>query len=67
LGLRFDLLSKQAKHTRGAQCGQKIELMDIGRYFTLLEKYVNSFNGTDSNQMITHLGNSISFLSPYDI
>ena len=39
MGLRLALVSKQ-----------KTELIDIERYFTLLEKYVNGFEGKWSFQ-----------------
>jgi hypothetical protein len=39
LGLRLDLVSKQAKQS----CGQKTERADIGQYFTMHEADVNPF------------------------
>ena len=40
---------------------KKQNSLDIGRYSTTLEKYVNGFGGTHLEQMITRLGNSIFF------
>jgi hypothetical protein len=65
LGLRLDLLSKQAKQS----CGEKTELIEIERYSTTHVGYVNDFDSTLLHEKytpnVTRMGNSIFFLSAY--